>query len=87
MVVCLIGYDPHYDVVPQSLPPEMRYVTDSKIKALMEHASQIDAEELEKWVRPWLAETGKKHDPPVEYAESFRVVRINDDTPPPEGGA
>jgi LmbE family N-acetylglucosaminyl deacetylase len=60
---------------------------DRKIKALMEHASQIDAEELEKWVRPWLAETGKKHDPPVEYAESFRVVRINDDTPPPEGGA
>jgi LmbE family N-acetylglucosaminyl deacetylase len=56
-----------------------------KIKALLEHASQIEPDELENWVLPWLAETGKKHDPPFEYAESFTVVRINgEDSPPPE---
>ena len=60
-------------------------VVQRKIDALREHSSQINQDELEQWVRPWMEETGQRHDPPYAYAESYKVIRINgDDAPSPE---
>ena len=44
---------------------------DQKVASLRAHDSQLGEhfDELEKWIREWTAEAGKKHD--VEYAEEF----------------
>ena len=50
---------------------------DRKVEALRAHKSQMVGGDPDEWIREWMRENGKKHDPPVEYAESFRVMRIN----------
>jgi LmbE family N-acetylglucosaminyl deacetylase len=50
---------------------------DRKIEALRAHKSQMLDSDPDEWMREWMRENGKKHDPPVEYAESFKVMRIN----------
>jgi LmbE family N-acetylglucosaminyl deacetylase len=51
---------------------------DRKIEALKAHVSQ-GIDDPGEWLRVWMSENGQKHDPPVEYAESFKVMRINTD--------
>lgn len=48
---------------------------DRKIASLRAHDSQLGAnfERLEKMIRGWMHETGKRHD--VEYAEEFHVAK------------
>ena len=52
-------------------------VVDRKVEALRAHKSQMLDHDPDEWIRDWMRENGKKHNPPVEYAESFKVMRIN----------
>jgi LmbE family N-acetylglucosaminyl deacetylase len=52
---------------------------DRKIEALRAHVSQMLGSDPDEWIREWMREVGKKHEPPCEYAESFKVMRINVD--------
>ena len=54
-------------------------VVDRKLEALRAHVSQLLDGAPDEWLREWMRENGQKHDPPVEYAESFKVMRINQD--------
>jgi LmbE family N-acetylglucosaminyl deacetylase len=45
---------------------------ETKIAALRAHASQMGDRNPEEMIREWAREGGKRHDPPVEYAEGFR---------------
>jgi LmbE family N-acetylglucosaminyl deacetylase len=55
---------------------------DRKIEALRAHVSQMNGEDPDPWVREWMRESGKRTDPPCEFGESFRVMRINGENPP-----
>jgi LmbE family N-acetylglucosaminyl deacetylase len=57
-------------------------VLDKKIAALRAHVSQIPETDQFEWLRGWMEESGKQADPPVLYAESFKVMRINNDDNP-----
>ena len=46
-----------------------------KIKALQQHASQVDVNEVEKWMREWAEEEAK--DQEMKYAESYKVMIIS----------
>ena len=50
---------------------------DLKIKALQQHASQVDAEEVDKWMREWAEEEAKDKD--MKYAESYKVMILKKD--------
>jgi len=50
---------------------------DLKIQALQQHASQIDPNEVGKWMTDWAAEEAKDHD--IKYAESFKVMILRKD--------
>ena len=50
---------------------------DLKIQALQQHASQIDPNEVGKWMTDWAAEDAKDHD--MKYAESFKVMILRKD--------
>jgi LmbE family N-acetylglucosaminyl deacetylase len=50
-------------------------ITDTlelKIKALQQHASQVDPQEVEKWIREWAEEEGKGQE--MKYAEAYKVM-------------
>lgn len=49
-----------------------------KIRALKAHASQVDVDEIDGWVRGWSREVGRKAK--VRYAEAFKLIRF--DEPP-----
>ena len=49
---------------------------DLKIQALRAHASQMGDWDPDGPIREWAREDGKKHDPPVEYAEDFRYFKL-----------
>src|SRR5204862_2532878 len=57
-------------------------VVDVKIKALLAHRSQIDADSVD-FIKSWMKEAGRKKR--YAYAEGFRVVRFEDEggAPPP----
>jgi LmbE family N-acetylglucosaminyl deacetylase len=48
---------------------------DLKIKALQQHASQVNGEEVDKWMRDWAAE--EAGDKGMKYAESYRVMILS----------
>jgi LmbE family N-acetylglucosaminyl deacetylase len=50
---------------------------DLKIEALRAHASQMGDWDPDEHVRNWNREDGKRHDPPVEYAEDFRYFKLD----------
>ena len=59
-------------------------VTDTleiKIKALQQHASQVDPNEVGKWLTDWAQEEAKGKD--MKYAESYKVMILkrDEDTP------
>ena len=54
-------------------------VVDKKIAALRAHASQIPESDQFEWLKGWMEESGKRAEPPVLYAESYKVMRINND--------
>ncbi len=50
---------------------------DLKIKALQQHVSQIDPNEVEKWMREWAEEEAK--DQEMKYAEAYKVMILKKD--------
>jgi LmbE family N-acetylglucosaminyl deacetylase len=50
---------------------------DVKIQALRAHASQMGDWDPDEAIRTWNREDGKRHDPPVEYAEDFRYFKLD----------
>jgi LmbE family N-acetylglucosaminyl deacetylase len=50
---------------------------DHKIQALRAHVSQMGDWDPDEPIREWNREDGKKHDPPVEYAEDFRYFKLD----------
>jgi len=57
-------------------------VLHKKIAALRAHASQIPEIDQFEWLKEWMEDSGKRADPPVQYAESYKVMRINNDDNP-----
>jgi LmbE family N-acetylglucosaminyl deacetylase len=55
-------------------------VVDVKIKALLAHRSQIDADSVD-FIKGWMKEAGKKRR--YAYAEGFKVMRFDEDGAPP----
>lgn len=55
-------------------------ITDTlelKIKALQQHVSQIDANEVDKWMREWAEEEAKGQE--MKYAEAYKVMILKRD--------
>jgi LmbE family N-acetylglucosaminyl deacetylase len=50
---------------------------DFKIKALKQHASQIDPNEVEKWMREWAEEEAQGQE--MKYAEAYKVMILKRD--------
>jgi hypothetical protein len=50
---------------------------DLKIKALQQHVSQIDPNEVGKWMLEWAEEEAKDKD--MKYAESYKVMILKKD--------
>ena len=78
------GYEPHdvrrLYVHGTEKPNTWVDITDTmdlKIKALQQHASQIDPNEVGKWMTDWAEEDAK--DKGMKYAESFRVMILRKD--------
>jgi LmbE family N-acetylglucosaminyl deacetylase len=73
------GYEPH-DVrrlyIHGSEKPntwvDISETMDIKIKALQQHASQVDPNEVGKWMTEWAEEEAK--DKEMKYAESYKVM-------------
>ncbi|HMD82042.1 MAG TPA: hypothetical protein VKE92_12075 [Anaerolineales bacterium] len=47
---------------------------DLKIRALQQHLSQIDPDEVGKWMREWAE--GEAKDQDMKYAESYKVMML-----------
>jgi LmbE family N-acetylglucosaminyl deacetylase len=48
-----------------------------KIQALQQHASQVDPEEVDKWMREWAEEEARDHE--MKYAEAYKVMILKKD--------
>jgi LmbE family N-acetylglucosaminyl deacetylase len=73
------GYEPHdvrrlyvHGTEKPNTWVDITETMDTKIKALQQHASQVDPNEVGKWMTEWAEEDGKEHG--MKYAESFRVM-------------
>jgi LmbE family N-acetylglucosaminyl deacetylase len=78
------GYEPHdvrrlyiHGTEKSNTWVDISDTMDLKIQALQQHASQIDPNEVGKWMTEWAAEDGKDHG--MKYAESFRVMILKKD--------
>lgn len=52
---------------------------DLKIAALRAHPGQMHDWDPEPMIRQWAEESGKNADPPVRYAEDYKVMRLHED--------
>ena len=50
---------------------------DIKIEALQKHVSQVDAHEVDKWMRDWAKEEGKEKG--LDFAEAYKVMILQKD--------
>jgi LmbE family N-acetylglucosaminyl deacetylase len=78
------GYEPHdvqrlyiHGTEKANTWVDITDTMDMKIKALQQHVSQINPEEVGKWMTEWAEEDGKDHD--MKYAESFKVMVLRKD--------
>ena len=78
------GYEPHdvrrlyiHGTEKSNTWVDITETMDAKIKALQQHASQIDPNEVGKWMTEWAEEDGKEHG--MKYAESFKVMVLRKD--------
>ena len=78
------GYEPHdvkrlyvHGTDKSNTWVDITETMDLKIKALQQHASQIDPDEVGKWMREWAEEEAKDKD--MKYAESYRVMTLKRD--------
>jgi LmbE family N-acetylglucosaminyl deacetylase len=73
------GYEPHdvrrlYIHGPETANTwvDISETIDLKIRALQQHVSQIDPDEVGKWMTEWAEEEGKEKG--IKYAESYKVM-------------
>jgi LmbE family N-acetylglucosaminyl deacetylase len=73
------GYEPHdvkrlyiHGTEKPNTWVDITETMDTKVRALQQHASQINPEEVGKWMTEWAAEDAKDHD--MKYAESYKVM-------------
>ncbi len=73
------GYEPHdvkrlyiHGTDKSDTWVDITETMDVKIKALAQHASQVSAEEVDKWMREWAEEEAREKD--MKYAESHKVM-------------
>jgi LmbE family N-acetylglucosaminyl deacetylase len=73
------GYEPHevkrlyiHGTDKSDTWVDITETMDVKIKALAQHASQVNADEVDKWLRGWAEEEAK--DRGMKYAESYKVM-------------
>lgn len=78
------GYEPHdvrrlyiHGTEKSNTWVDITETMDVKIRALQQHASQVDPEEVGKWMTDWAEEEAK--DRGMKYAESFRVMILRKD--------
>jgi len=73
------GYEPHdvkrlyiHGTDKSNTWVDITETLDIKIKALQQHVSQVNGEDVDKWMREWAEEEAKDKD--MKYAESYRVM-------------
>jgi LmbE family N-acetylglucosaminyl deacetylase len=78
------GYEPHevkrlyiHGTDKSNTWVDITETMDVKIKALEQHVSQVNAEEVDKWMREWAEEEAK--DKGLKYAESYKVMILRRD--------
>lgn len=78
------GYEPHevkrlyiHGTDKSNTWVDITETMDIKIQALQKHVSQLNAEEVDKWMRDWAEEEGKEHN--MKYAESYKVMTLKKD--------
>lgn len=78
------GYEPHevkqlyiHGTEKSDTWVDITDTMDLKIKALQQHVSQINPEEIGKWVTEWAEEEAK--DKGMKYAESYKVMILKRD--------
>jgi LmbE family N-acetylglucosaminyl deacetylase len=78
------GYEPHdvkrlyvHGTDKSNAWVDITETMDLKINALQQHVSQIDPEEVGKWMREWSEEEAKDKD--MKYAESYKVMVLRRD--------
>ena len=78
------GYEPHdvrrlyiHGTEKPNTWVDITDTMDLKVQALQQHVSQIDPNEVGKWMTEWAEEDGKDHG--MKYAESFRVMILRKD--------
>jgi len=78
------GYEPHdvrrlyiHGTEKSNTWVDITETMDIKIQALQQHVSQIDPNEVGKWMTDWAEEDGKDHG--MKYAESFKVMILRKD--------
>jgi LmbE family N-acetylglucosaminyl deacetylase len=60
-------------------------ITDTlelKIKALQQHASQVNVDEVDKWMREWAEDEAKGQE--MKYAEAYKVMILKSEEESPE---
>ena len=75
------GYEPHdvkhlyiHGTDKSNTWIDITETMDLKIKALQQHVSQINPDEVGKWMRDWAEEEAK--DKGMKYAESYKVMTL-----------
>jgi LmbE family N-acetylglucosaminyl deacetylase len=78
------GYEPHdvrrlyiHGTEKSNTWVDITATMDIKIKALQQHASQVDPNEVGKWMTEWAEEEAK--DKGMKYAESYKVMILKKD--------
>lgn len=78
------GYEPHnvkklyiHGTEKPDTWVDISETIEVKIEALGRHKSQVNAEEVGKWMRDWAKEDAKDKD--FEYAESYRVMKFSEE--------
>ncbi|MGZ9225497.1 MAG: PIG-L deacetylase family protein [Anaerolineales bacterium] len=78
------GYEPHdvkrlyvHGTDKSNTWVDITETLDLKIKALQQHASQINPDEVGKWMREWAEEEAKEKG--MKYAESYKVMILKKD--------
>ena len=78
------GYEPHdvkrlyvHGTEKSNTWVDITETMDLKIKALQQHLSQINPDEVGKWMREWAEEEAKEKG--MKYAESYKVMILKRD--------
>ena len=78
------GYEPHdvsrlyiHGTEKPNTWVDISEALDAKIKALQQHVSQINPDEVGKWMQEWAE--GEAKDKEMKYAEAYKVMMLKRD--------